>query len=48
MIELLKWIWIPMIIVLIIAVFIAFFDWILAVCIVGACILAILIKYFLK
>jgi hypothetical protein len=48
MIELLRWLWIPIVIVLIIAIAIAFFDWILAVCIIGACILAILIKHFLK
>ena len=48
MIELFKWLWIPIIVVLIIAISIAFFDWILAVCIINACILAVLIKYFLK
>jgi hypothetical protein len=47
MIELLKWLWIPIVIVIILTIFIALFDWILAVCIIVACISAVLIKYFL-
>ena len=47
MIELLKWLWIPIVIIVLLLLFIALFDWILALCVIVACILAVLIKYFL-